>query len=434
MKGKATVQHTVRSTRHGPVISDAQASHGEVLDLSRFVLALRWTALDSDNRSLISGLHAPKARNVQELLKAYADNHSPMQNIVMADVDGKIAYKAAGRVPLRSAENDMRGVAPALGWEARYDWVGWIPYEQTPEDDGKKGWIATANQRITPPAYPYFMGQDWAAPHRYERIEQILNGQQTHDLASMQALQNDVLSLSTLELLPVLKATRSSHPLALAALKELEEFDGAMRADAAAPLIFTVWADELTRGLVEPKLGPSTFKAQYGKRNFRGLLEQVMKHPENWWCAPKTCAEQSTAAFDRAIDRIVKLQGKDPSQWRWGREHLALSLHRPLGQVPVLNQLFNVKVESDGDPFTVNVGQYWLGEPYLPFANRHSASMRAIYDLANLENSVFIYQTGQSGLVWDTGYRNMRQAWSKGQYRPLKMDNFHTTHLLKLLP
>ena len=434
VKGKATVQYTVRSTRHGPVISDAQTSHGEVLDLSRFVLALRWTALDADNRSLISGLHAPQARNVQELLKAYADNHSPMQNIVMADVDGKIAYKAAGRAPLRSAENDIRGVAPALGWEARYDWAGWIPYVQTPEDDGKKGWIATANQRITPPAYPYFMGQDWATPHRYERIEQILNGKQAHDMASMQALQNDVVSLSTLELLPVLKATPSSHPLALATLKELEGFDGAMRADAAAPLIFTVWADELTRGLVEPKLGSSTFKAQYGKRNFRVLLEQVMKQPQNWWCAPQSCAQQSTAALDRAIDRIVKLQGKDPRQWRWGREHLALSLHRPFGQVPVLNQLFNVKVESDGDPFTVNVGQYWLGEQYLPFANRHSASMRAIYDLDNLENSVFIYQTGQSGLVWDTDYRDMRQAWSRGQYRPLKMDHPHTLHLLKLVP
>lgn len=434
VKDKAAVDHMVRSTRHGPVLSDAQASHGEVIDLSRFVLALRWTALDADNLSLISGLRAPQARNVDELIKAYADNHSPMQNIVMADIEGKIAYKAAGRVPLRGAANDIRGVAPAPGWDARYDWGGWIPYDQTPKDDGQKGWIATANQRITPAGYPHFMGQDWATPHRYERIEQVLNATPHHDITSMQALQTDVVSLSTLDLLPVLRATRSNHPLATAALKQLEGFDGAMRADLAAPLIFAVWADELTRGLIEPKLGEDTFKAQYSKRNFRVLLEQVMHRSQDWWCAPQSCAQQSTAALDRALNRIVALQGKEPAYWRWGRDHVALSSHRPLGQVPILSEWFNVKIESDGDPFTVNVGQYWVGEKSLPFASRHAASMRAIYDLSNLENSVFIYQTGQSGLVWDTDYRNMRQAWAKGKYLALKTSTAQTVHVLKLSP
>ena len=434
VKGQPDVVHVVRSTRHGPVISDAQASHAEVLDVSRFVLALRWTALDADNRTLVAGVKAQQARNVTELLQAYADNHSPTQNIVMADTQGHVAYKAAGRVPVRRADNDIRGVAPAPGWDARYDWVGWIAYADMPFDGAQKGWVATANQRITPPNYPHYLGQDWNTWHRFERIEQVLQSKPKHDIKDMQALQNDTLSLSTLTLLPVLKSTVSQHPLAAQARETLDGFDGRMQANRAAPLIFAVWADELTRGLVEPTLGADVFKAHYGKRHFRVLVEHVMQQRDSTWCAPKTCAEQSTAALDRALDRIAAQHGSTPADWRWGDEHLALSIHRPLGQVPVLREMFNVKVPSDGDLFTVNVGQYWAGEKYLPFANRHAASLRVVYDLSDFEQSQFIYQTGQSGLVWSDNYRDMKQAWASGKYRPLRAQPDAWAHQLVLTP
>jgi penicillin amidase len=434
VKGKPDVTHVVRSTRHGPVISDAQAVHGEVLDLSRFVLALRWTALDPNNRTLVGGVKAQQAKSVADLLTAYGDNHSPTQNIVMADTQGHIAYKAAGRVPVRSAANDIRGVAPSPGWDARYDWTGWVAYADLPADDGKKGWVATANQRITPPNYPHFLGQDWNTPHRFERIEQVLQAKPKHSFKDMQALQNDTLSLSTLTLMPALKATASQHPLADKAKQTLEDFDGRMDANKAAPLLFAVWTDELTRGLVEPKLGADVFKAQYGKRHFRLLLENVMQQTNSPWCAPKTCAEQSTAALDRALERIAIKHGQTPANWRWGEEHLALSTHKPFGQVPVLRELFSVRVPSDGDLFTVNVGQYWAGEKYLPFANRHAASLRVVYDLSDLEQSQFIYQTGQSGLVWSDNYRDMKDEWAAGKYRPLRSKPDAWAHTLVLNP
>ena len=83
-----------------------------------------------------------------------------------------------------------------------------------PADDGKKGWVATANQRITAPNYPHYLGQDWNTPHRFDRIEQVLKAKPKHSFKDMQALQSDTVSLSTLSLLPVLRATPSNHPLA----------------------------------------------------------------------------------------------------------------------------------------------------------------------------------------------------------------------------
>jgi penicillin amidase len=294
--------------------------------------------------------------------------------------------------------------------------------------------VSTANQRITPPNYSHFLGQDWNTPHRFDRIEQVLKAKPQHSFKDMQALQNDTLSLSTLTLLPVLKATPSQHPLAAKALQTLDGFDGRMDADKAAPLLFAVWADELTRGLVEPKLGADVFKAQYGKRHFRLLLESVMQQTNSPWCAPKTCAEQSSAALDRALDRIAAMQGKTPASWKWGEAHLALSTHKPFGQVPVLRDWFSVRTPSDGDLFTVNVGQYWAGEKYLPFANRHAASLRVVYDLSDLEQSQFIYQTGQSGLVWSDQYSNMKTEWAAGKYRPLRSKPEAWAHELVLTP
>lgn len=434
VKGKPDVVHTVRSTRHGPVLSDAQSAHADIIDTSKFVLALRWAALDEDNRTLMAGIRGSQAKTINDFFEAFKDYHSPMQNVVVADDQGRIAYKAIGKVPVRKADNDLMGMAPAPGWDAKYDWAGWLPMAQTPEDLGQKGWIATANQRITPEGYPHFLGQDWVAPHRMDRITQMIEAKPQHDIQSMKTMQNDVLSLSTQRLMPHLLAAQSSHALAPAAMKVLQSFNGEMKTEGAAPLIFAFWADELTRALVEPQLGKELFKSQYGKRHFRSFLEDTMDKQDGFWCAPKSCADQSSEAFTRALERLSKDQGKDVAHWQWGKAHMAISSHRPLGQSPFLAKWLDVVEPSPGDPFTVNVGTYWLNETHEPFASRHAPSMRAIYDLSDLQNSLFIYQTGQSGVIGSERYKDMSHEWATGQYRPLQMTPSNQASLLTLKP
>lgn len=438
VKGKPDVALSVRSTRHGPVLSDAQKAHAEVLDTGKYVVALRWSALETDNLTALAALRANQAQSVDDLIAAYADHHSPMQNVVMADVAGKVAYKAIGKVPLRKADNDIRGVAPSPGWDARYDWAGWLPYAQTPQADaaaiGAKGWFANANQSVVPAGSDLFIGQDWVVPYRFDRIEKLLAATPQHDLASVKKVQADQLSLATLRLLPFLQKTVSQHPLAAQAQTLLADFDGVMRADSAAPLIFSVWVDELTRGVVSSKLGETRFKSVYGKRHFRSAIEDIVERNDLSWCGANGCAAQSTAALDRALTVLQTKQGATPAQWNWGKAHPALSAHRPFGNVAVLARFFDVSVPTGGDSFTVNVGQYWPNDEKLPFANRHAASLRAIYDLSDLEKSQFIYQTGQSGLVFSSRYRDMSRTWAEVNYRPLQMNPATFSHQLTLAP
>jgi len=440
VKGQPDERLVVRSTRHGPVLSDAQASHARLLDTSRFVLALRWSALDAGNQTVLAGLQANSAQSVDELLAAFANYHSPMQSLVAADTRGEVRYQAIGRAPRRAPGNDLRGVAPAPGWERRYDWTGELANEENPSAGQAaieaRGWHATANQRVHAADFPRYLGSDWHTPERFERIETLLGARPKHTVQSVRDVQADIVSRAALTLLPLLQATRSQHALAPAALAQLRDFDGRMAADGAAPLIVAVWADELTRGVIAPRLGEERFRQLYGKRHFRAGLEAILADPQAAaeWCGPRACQEQSARALERALDRIAAQQGQAPAAWRWGAWHPAQSTHRPLGNVAALARFFDVAVPTGGDNWTVNVGQYWANDQRRPFANRHAASLRAIYDLADPEQSLFIYQTGQSGLVFSPRYRDMSGEWADVRYRPLKLQPQRWVHEARLLP
>ncbi|QCB45540.1 penicillin acylase family protein [Hydrogenophaga sp. PAMC20947] len=421
VKGQADEVMTVRLSRHGPVISDAPGRTHDLIDSSRYALALRWTALDVGNQNVQASLESNRVRTVDELIAAFRHFYAPMQNAVMADRTGRIAYKAVGMIPVRAPDNDIRGIAPSPGWESKYDWTGWVPYEATPEDRGEQGWISTANQRIHAPDYSYFVTQDWAPPYRKERIDAMLAQTPKHTLESFQAMHGDQLSMATVRLLPFLKKTPSSHPLAAAAQTALVDFDGVMDMNRAAPLIYTAWVDEFTRGVIGARLEPARFESLYGKRLFRNAVEGILERDDLAWCGATGCLAASTAALDRALDRLGSMQGRDVSAWQWGDAHPAISIHRPFSNVGALAPLFEVRTATGGDPFTVNVGQYHLEKHDAPFANRHAASLRAIYDLADPEKSVFIYQTGQSGNALSPRYRDMSEAWAEVGYRPLQM-------------
>jgi penicillin G amidase len=202
---------------------------------------------------------------------------------------------------------------------------------------------------------------------------------------------------------------------------------------SAAPLIFAAWADEMARGLVIPKIGEEKFKRIYGKRHLRAVVEKSLLSGDAWWCAPKTCAEQSSEALSRALDKLSAMQGADVKAWNWGSAHIARSIHRPFGNVAPLARFFDVTTPTGGDPWTVNVGQYWPNEQR-PYQNRHAASLRHVFDLSDLEKSGFIYQTGQSGLVFSSRYRDMSDKWAAVGYRPLQMSPASFASELMLTP
>lgn len=442
VRGGRDVAMTVRATRHGPVISDAgMATEGLTGGAARptYAIAMRWTALDPDPGAIEAPVRFNMASSVQEFIAASAAYGTPMQNMVVADREGHIGFVAAGRVPLRKPENDLKGLVPAPGWESRYDWAGTLDASLTPRQiDPPRGWIATANQRIHEPGYPYHITSEWAAPYRQHRIEQMIAATPRHDMGSLRAMQADELSLATLRLLPALKEARSAHPLAAAAHQELDRFDGTMSAERAAPLIFWAWTRQLTEALFTDDVGDALW-AGSAARNFRDALENVIERQDAWWCddrrttASESCAQQVDAAFTRALEELEAAYGPDVTSWHWGRAHLARAEHRPFSRVKLLGPWFELRTPVGGDTYTLNVSRVSLrpdrttGELYL---NEHGPSLRALYDLADPAHSQVMHSSGQSGIVFSPHYRSFLDRWAKVQYVPLWNAQADTTLVL----
>jgi penicillin amidase len=430
----------VRSTRHGPVISDVVKGAAEALPKDR-VLALAWAALTEDNTVARAGFELDAAKNGAGIVAAARDFTAPHQNIVYADREGQVGFVAPARVPVRRADNEAMGRVPVPGWDEKYDWQGFIAFEKLPQYvDPPAHRIVTANHKITPPGYPEFISFDWFPPYRADRIGELLAAQPKHSLESFERIQADVQSQLARAMLPFARAARPATGPGRDAQAMLTGWNGEMTRDSPAPLAFAAWYRELTRLVYADELGP-LFKTSWEQR--LPFMLSVLKDENGMghWCddvatpGVESCPMQAAKAFDLAAADLVRRYGK-PSTWRWGEAHYAAGDHRPFGFVPFLDRIFNVDPETPGDSYTVDVGHYLIGDEARPFANRHAPSMRAIYDLADLDRSLFMQSTGQSGNVMSPWYSNLAGRWARVEYVtiPARREAIVAEHRLRLHP
>src|SRR5262249_27298845 len=91
---------------------------------------------------------------------------------------------------------------------------------------------------------------------------------------------------------------------------------------------------------------------------------------------------------------------------RWGVAHRAEMRHRLFSFLPVIGAFGSLAIEADGDGSTVNAAGMNVRDTRSPYAARHGAGYRAIYTLADLEDSRFILSTGPSGHPLSPFYEN----------------------------
>lgn len=355
VKGKPEVALAVRWSRHGPVISDLIPDAAKLLPKDQ-VLAFSWTALLPDDRSPQALVNIGAAKTTAEFLAALRDFHVPQQNIVYADTDGNIGFIAAGRVPLRRRDNPVQGLAPVPGWDARFDWQGFIPYEQLPQSHNpQEGLLATANEKIVGPGYPFRIATDWASPYRGDRIRELLRGRAQHDVESFAALQGDVVSGYLQKILPLLLAAPPAGPGEAAAIAQLRHWDFRMREELPQPLLATAWVRELGRLVYEDELG-ELFRGAWGERPMFMLNVLRDVNGQARWCddkrtpAVETCQELATRALRLALADLRSRYGEDAAKWRWGEAHLAVAEHRPFSRQQLLARLFETRARCRATP------------------------------------------------------------------------------------
>ncbi len=423
VRGADPLHLAVRSTRHGQVISNLRASRSTPLPDGQ-ILALAWPTLRADDRTADAIYAMNRARNWDQFRAALRQFHSPQQNLLYADRAGTIGFIAPARVPLR-AQGDGR--FPAKGWSGERDWIGEIPFDELPQSvDPARGRIVAANNKIVPDDYPYLITADWPSGHRAQRIEDLLDGAEETTLAQHAGWQSDIVSLAAKRLLPLLiqavdggsQSKRAGRALAL-----LSAWDFRMARDRPEPLIYYAWLKAANETLLADELGPEFNAFQ---RADADLLSAILTSGEAW-CddveseTKEGCAEQSAKALEDALQDLAARFGDDMDDWRWGEAHMARLRHPVLGRIPLLGALTTRSIETDGGEDTVNRGGVRLaGNDPQVFEHRHGATFRAVYDLADLDQSLFMITGGQSGNPLSPFYENLAEAWRDGIY--LKLD------------
>ncbi len=425
VKGSPDITFTVRETRNGPVISDLVTTGGVLPDAlatdgNTYVLTLRWTALDDDDRTVQAILNLNRAGSWDEAVTALEDFHNPQQNIMYADVEGNIGFIAPGRVPIRPVGD---GMSPVPGWTGEHTWSGYVPFAEVPMVlNPESGILVNANQRITPDDYPHHLSSTWSVPYRADRIHELLGRAARHTVLSSIAVQGDLTSRMAREFVPLLLDLEAAPGLEARVQAGFLTWDGESSPDRAEPLVLAAWQRELQRRLLQDTLG-QLFGGFAGQRP-TFLLDALAGGGD--WCvlaspgSSDPCREAAQAAYSAAVEWLSDEFGPDESGWRWGDAHRSTQLHGVLGRT-ALGPLVNLHTPTGGDAFTVNVASFRPFSEPEPFGQHHGAAYRAVMDLSDPDGGFFVHSTGQSGNPVSPAYRDLQSAWRDNRPLPMRL-------------
>jgi penicillin amidase len=407
VKGGPAAELIVRETPLGPVISDVTPGAAR---LGKAV-ALSSTALQADDRTPDALLRLNRAAGVEAAQAVLArDFHTPMQNVGVADAD-HIGLFVAGRVPRRNRS----GAFAVASTDANAAWSGWL--ELAPAlsvVDPLSGRLVSANNAPFAGGDPGF-GGEYDAPYRARRIVERLDATQAATPRDMAAMQADSVSTMARDLLPVLLKLTPREPANAWALDRLVHWDGTFGRDRSEPLIFTAWWRRLLEALYKDDLGelwgevlprPATVA--------RALTERTHWCDDRGTPEVETCPQRLSASLNAALSDLSARYGRNPDKWRWGEAHRARLVHPLLGRLPVIGALFRIEPMADGDNWTVNRAQTRLLDDADPFGDVHGAGYRAVYDLADLDSSLFQMSLGQSGHRLSPHFADLARSWAEG--------------------
>ncbi|NRQ48310.1 penicillin acylase family protein [Aeromicrobium stalagmiti] len=423
---------TVRSTRHGPILSDLDddladvgTSEQKTVEEGSYEVALQWTALKPE--PTIKAVFAlGRAQDWDDFRAAAKLFTVPSQNLVYADVDGNIGYQSPGTIPIRKKGD---GRWPVPGWDPSYGWKGSVPFDALPTVyNPDEGFIVTANNKVIGDQYPVLLGADTAEGYRSERIRDLIEAGtaasgQGLGVADMARIQNDTYSAVAARLVPELLDVELGSRYYRQGQATLRSWDYDQDADSPGAAYFNAVWRNLLRLTFHDEL-PESEWPDGGERWF-SVVSSILDRPGNhWWDDVTTSSTRETRdqvlaqAMEDARDELTMIQSRNPSQWRWGTMHKLELVNPTLGDsgIGLVDRLFNRgPYPVSGGSGIVDATSWDATEGYEVTA---VPSMRMIVDLGDFDRSRWIQLTGSSGHAFHDHYVDQQGLWAQGKTLP----------------
>jgi penicillin amidase len=393
VKGAPDHVVTLKFTRHGPVVNEKPASHR--------AFAIRSVWFEPGSSAYFASLACMEMRTPASFQAALAKWVAPSVNQLYADVDGNIAWFAAGYAPIRT---NWDGLLPVPG-DGRYEWAGYHTQIDLPSSiNPARGFFATANEMNLPADFPIDqrrIGFEWSEHSRTDRIHEVLDRQNRHTLEDAMALQTDDLSI------PARRIRALLTDIPGAAL--LTAWDCRLSRLSAAAALFEVWWTKHLKPALLARIAPDpAVRALLVPADHETLLALLETPDER---LPDRDAVLATTLRVAQADCRERM-GDDPGFWSWGSLHHGFFPHK-LARISAT--LPSVGPLAKGGSGSTVMNASYRGD----FRVTAGASFRMVLDVGEWDNSRCINAPGQSGEPASPHYDDLAPLWAAGEYVPL---------------
>ncbi|MBB4683921.1 penicillin acylase family protein [Amycolatopsis jiangsuensis] len=394
-------------TPNGPVV------HGD--PATGAALSFRWTATDTacDQFGILRAMLS--ARSASDLLDAQDGWIDPVNNLLVADVDGHIGYLLRGRLPRRGSLAATQ--LPVPGWEPGHAWTGHVPFAEMPRlEDPPEGLIVTANNTVTAAAEP-FVSHAVNDCYRSERIHELAAAAGPATLADLRAWQGDTTSVAARRWAELLD-TRGPYSGDAEQARALLVFGrGDLGPEHTTGLVHACFRRELAELLLDRLLGAPAreWLMSCGLPGMPVVLRRwfaTLTWPKDGhWPGSALDDAVLESALEAAWHRATGL-GLRP----WGEVHRTAARH-PLH--PLVGADFDPpRAGLGGDNETIQNGAYgWV--PGSAFDITNLSVYRQVLDLADLGASAWVIPGGASGVPGSPHYADQLTPWQRHDLIPM---------------
>jgi len=424
VKDSTDVVLKIKKSHHGPLMNGLVDGLKDDKPVSMW-----WTYLHHKNQILDAVYALSHAKNVDDFHQSIELIAAPGLNIMYGDAKGNIAWITSGKLYKMPEQVNANFILDGSnGNDEQKDYYDFSenPYAINP--DWK--YVYSSNNQVEPIngyLYPgYYLPED-----RAKRIVQLLEPKNDWTKEDFMNMITDETSSVAPTVAKNMINSISQEVLSeneKAAIYILLKWKGSNALSDVAPTIYNKWMYLYLKNTFEDELGKDRFSVLLNTHIMKQMIAfQTSNESSPWWDdvstkdKSETRTDILTKSFQEAILQLEKQLGNDLNAWTWNKVHSVEHKH-PLGEVAALRSYFNV------GPFEINGSNEVINNLMFTFteAGNHQVkagpSTRRIIDFSDIENSMSILPTGQSGNPLSEHYKDQASMYNEGRFRKMKMN------------
>jgi len=415
--GEADVEFEVRSTKHGPLISDS--------------VSMWWTYMKYPENLIQEAFYGlSRAKNMAEVEHAVSLFHAPGLNVMHGDIEGNIAWWAAAKLPIRSPSSDSKSIQD--GSLAENDILGWYDFSKNPQTiNPERGFIFSTNNAPEDVDGVHYPGYYYAGNTRAVSIINALSKDKTdwtmEDSQALQLSSHSPVYEDNCKMMCDYASDNNFEGVYAKYFEKMKDWRGTHTMDEVEPTIYYRWMHAVIKDVFKDELGVENYLTFRGTIVCENTFPLVLQNNESpWWDNQNTDEIESAqqivkSAFLAAIDEIIEDRGADSSTWQYGKLHHLTHKHA-MGEVALLDDLLNVgRYEVPSAKDALCKYEFKLTDT-VDFDVFSGPAMRVSVDFGDVNASESILPTGQSGNVFSPYYDNQADMYHSGKFRKQRMD------------